>query len=220
MTVQFVTTVDSAAPDLSLVSRDDFKAEIKLDLRDTSNDAWIDRAIGQVSRSISSYCNRVFPREKLTDTIFIQQDPYPYQTPGGLDVLQLSRWPVIALDSVKQRLSAATLQTLTAGTDFVLNAGSGELIRLEPNGLASRWEALPTSVQYDAGFDAIPDDVAVAALRWLVWRWNERTRDPALKATQQPDLGTRSYYNGARNIGGLPDEIATLLDSYRVPVVY
>lgn len=221
MTVQTVTTIDTPANDLSLVTLEDIKAELKINDADTSNDDWLNRSIGQVSTSISSYCNRRFQRETLTDTIFIQQDPYPYQTPGGIVILQLSRWPVISLDSVKQRLSSATLLTLTADTDFKLDAANGAVIRLDPNGLAIRWESLPTSVQYAAGFDEIPDDVAIAALRWLVWRWNERTRDPTLKATQQPDLGTRSYWVGGPPMsGGVPQEIAALLDHYRVPVVY
>lgn len=221
MSVRYATVITSEANDLSLVDLETIKSELKIDEADTSSDDWLTRAIGQVSRSISQYCNRRFQRETLTDTIFIEHDAYPYQTPGGIVVLQLSRWPVITLQSVVQRFSSTTTQALVENTDFKQNGDSGELYRLDINGLLVRWETLPTTVVYEAGFDEIPDDVVVAALRWLVWRWSERTRDPTLRATQQPDYGTKSYWVGGPPMsGGVPQEIAALLDNYRVPVVY
>jgi hypothetical protein len=221
MTVTVISTVTSEADSTNLVELDEIKTELKIDPADTSNDEWLERAIGQVSRSISQYCNRKFAAETLIDLLHIQQDPYPYQTPGGVFALQLSRWPVMTLISVTQQLSSTTSQTLTRDTDFKLDAEIGRLFRFDPNGIIVRWEALPISVQYEAGFEEVPDDLVIAALRWLVWRWNERTRDPTLKATQQPDLGTRSYWVGGPPMsGGVPQEIAALLDNYRVPVVY
>jgi hypothetical protein len=221
MTVTTISTVTNEANSTDLVDLEEIKTELKIDPADTSNDAWLARAIGQVSRSISQYCNRKFAAETLIDLLHIQQDPYPYQTPGGVVALQLSRWPVMTLVSVTQQLSRTSSQTLTADTDFKLDGENGRLFRLDPSGIIVRWEALPLSVTYEAGFEDVPDDVAVAALRWLVWRWSERTRDPTLKATQQPDLGTRSYWVGGPPMsGGVPQEIAALLDNYRVPVVY
>lgn len=221
MTVTIVSAVQSAATDDSLVELDEIKSELKIDANDTSNDVWLERAIGQVSRSICSYCNRKFHVETMLDVFYVQQDPYPYQLPGGVLALQLARWPVKNLLGVTQRLSAATTHTLTEGTDFALDGGVGQLLRLDTNAGMTRWEALPVSVNYAAGFDNIPDDVVVAALRWMVWRWSERTRDPTLKATQQPDYGTKSYWVGGPPMsGGVPQEIAALLDNYRVPVIY
>lgn len=221
MTVQIVTAVTSAASDASLVDLETIKAELKIDDADTSNDPWLERAIAQVSRSITAYCNRQFAVETVKDSIFMQQETIPYQVPGGVVALQLSRWPVKQLQSVIQTLSATTTKTLVADTDFLLDANVGTLFRLDGSGAVTRWETNPLAVTYDTGFDEIPADVVVAALRWLVWRWNERTRDPTLKATQQPDFGTRSYWVGGPPMsGGVPQEIAALLDNYRVPVIY
>ena len=41
------------------------------------------------------YCNRTFQVEALRDLIYIQQDPFPWQVPGGVFALQLSRWPLV-----------------------------------------------------------------------------------------------------------------------------
>jgi hypothetical protein len=222
MTMIVVPSVISGATDDNLIDLDEIKSELKIDPDDTSNDVWLERTIGQVSRSISSYCNRRFHVERMQDAFYIQQDPYPYQVPGGVGVLQLSRWPVKTLESVTQRFSADSTNALTNGTDFALDGENGELLRLDSGtGINIRWEALPTTVLYSAGYDDIPDDVVVAALRWMVWRWSERTRDPTLKATQQPDYGTKSYWVGGPPMsGGVPQEIASLLNNYRSPVVY
>lgn len=67
----------------------------ELSVTDPSNDSFLSRAITQASSSIANYCNRVFAVEALQDQIFIQQDPYPWQVPGGVYPLQLSRWPLV-----------------------------------------------------------------------------------------------------------------------------
>ncbi len=69
--------------------------ELSITTNDTSNDAFLSRAITQASTAISNYCNRVFAVEAVQDQIFIQQDAYPFQVPGGVHALQLSRWPLV-----------------------------------------------------------------------------------------------------------------------------
>lgn len=220
MTVEVISTVVSAACNYNLVDLDTVKDELEIDASDSSRDTTIQRYIGQVSTSIRSYCDRLFQVETISDTIHIELDPYPYAVPGGVSVLQLSRWPVTRLASVTQATSISSTRTLTSGTDFRLNANYGQLIRLSTfTGVMVAWEALPVTVEYDAGFVDIPDDVVVAALRWIVLRWSERTRDPMLKAEQTPLGGTKSFWVGGPPMsGGIPQEIAALLDSYRPPV--
>lgn len=101
----YVTTVTSpatAVPDsggqpYDLVDMPTLKDDLGLKGSDTDSDNFLARAITQVSALIAHYCNRVFPVEGLTDLIYIDQDPYPYQTPGGLDPLPTSRWPIAGL---------------------------------------------------------------------------------------------------------------------------
>lgn len=69
--------------------------ELSLPTAAVDNDPFLSRAITQASAVIASYCKRVFAIEALQDLIYIQQDPYPWQTPGGVYPLQLTRWPII-----------------------------------------------------------------------------------------------------------------------------
>lgn len=163
MAVEIITTVTApatATPPAGPYDLTDLATvhdELNIPTSDTSNDAFLSRAITQCSAAINRYCNRVFQVEGLTDLIQIQQDPYPFQVPGGVFPLQLSRWPLITVGTVTQTIaganSAAPTQTLVLGTDYTIDYKKGWLIRLDQfTGVAVKWEAMPVTVPYTAGF--------------------------------------------------------------------
>lgn len=101
MAVEVITTVLVAATSTppagpyDLTDLNTVHDELSVKDGDTSNDAFLSRAITQSSIAIANYCNRVFQVEAVQDQIFIQQDPFPWQVPGGVYPLQLSRWPLV-----------------------------------------------------------------------------------------------------------------------------
>lgn len=148
-----ITTVLSAAKSQDLTDLATAKDELRLLPANTADDSWLRRAISNVSASVATYCQRVFLPELIEDVLDFQQDPYPYQTPGGVSSLQLSRWPVVALVSVEQITSPGNREELTDGTDFRLNAELGELVKLNRyTGAASTWDTMPLVIRYAAGF--------------------------------------------------------------------
>lgn len=154
MGISIVSTVSSAAAGFALTDLSTAKDEIAV--TDTTDDAWLTRAIAQVSRSVMNYCSRTFWPESLSDLCYIEQDPYPYQTPGGVAPLQLSRFPLLSMSSVLQTIALNTTQALVSGTDFTVDNDRGQLIRLNPfTGVATTWEALPVTAAYTAGFGAV-----------------------------------------------------------------
>jgi hypothetical protein len=64
------------------------------------SDGFLQRAITQVSTEAGLFCNRVFPVETLLDQIWLQRDAYPQVVTGGLNPLQLSRWPITSVASL------------------------------------------------------------------------------------------------------------------------
>jgi hypothetical protein len=64
------------------------------------SDAFLQRSITQVSTEAALFCNRVFPVETLLDQIWLQRDAYPQVVTGGLNPLQLSRWPITSAASL------------------------------------------------------------------------------------------------------------------------
>jgi hypothetical protein len=93
-TVLVAATATAPAGPYDLTDLKTVYDELNLPASNTADAAFLQRAITQASQVIASYCNRVFAVEALQDQIFIQQDPYPWQVPGGVYPLQLSRWPL------------------------------------------------------------------------------------------------------------------------------
>lgn len=157
MSYSVIPTVLADAVSYNLTDLATAKSELSLKAADTSQDIWLTNiAIPQVSSSVQEHCKRPFVPLQLQDAFDIEQDPYPYQTPGGFRALQLSVWPVLGLISVVQTLALDTPQVLTLGVDFRLDAGAGQLERLNPfTGVVTTWEALPVTVTYTAGFGVL-----------------------------------------------------------------
>jgi hypothetical protein len=277
----------------------------ELNITDTKSDDFLQRGISQASQIIRNECNRTFQVETVQDVLYIQQDPYPFQVPGGVFALQLSRWPLVdaapvnftgnlhgtttvdglvaapgsslagiaegslifapvslagvpvteniapgtivasvnvsggsltlsaaalasgaaqALNtglSVVQTIAAGVGQLLTYGTDFTVDADRGWLIRLDTfTGIAVKWEALPTTVIYQAGFPTIPYDLVEATLRYVTLRYSARGRDPMLRAQDTQGLGRQEWWvGGPPKSGNVPEELVGVIDRYRVPVI-
>lgn len=154
-----VTTVLCGAKDQDLTDLATVKDEMSLTSQNTSNDGWLRRAVRNVSGVIATYCQRTFMPELVEDSFDIQQDPYPYQTPGGFSMLQLSRWPIVELISVELVTSLGSRETLTEGEHFRLNRETGELQRLNRyTGVGGTWDAMPVIVRYVGGYGLTVDE--------------------------------------------------------------
>lgn len=155
MKTSITTRVLSSAASYNLTLLATVKDELSLKSADTSNDVWITRAIGQASTAVMNYTNRVFAPEMVQDYLTIERSRS--QVPGGQWLLQLSRWPVLAIASLVQASSMlGTTTTLVEGTDFRVDYDTGELYRTDSStGMDTAWEALPVTVKYVAGFGAI-----------------------------------------------------------------
>jgi hypothetical protein len=196
------------------------KDELLIQESNTSYDVWIARQIQRQSAAVQNYCDRVFASEGLQDQIWLQSDAYPYQVPGQVAPLQLSRWPVSGVTSVTVNQGNQIIQTLTLGTDFALDMDQGQLTRLNVwTGFPTYWDSCPTTVQFQGGFEIIPADVEEAVLRLIAGAYQARTRDPLLKEEEQPGLGRKVYWIPNARESQFDPEVAEMLDKYRVPTI-
>ena len=137
-------------------------------------------------------------------------------------MLQLSRWPIVAVTSVTEDGT-----NLTAGTDFILDPTNGRLIRLHCDGRPRRWCAASVVATYQAGYvlpgdttgaaRTLPYDLEDAVCRLVATRWAERRRDPFVVEESVVGVGSTKYVTAGPN-GNMPPDVADLLDNYRVPV--
>ncbi len=132
-TVLVAATAQAPAGPYDLTTLDVVKSELSIPAGDLSKDAFLIRAITQASIAIASYCNRVFQAEVIQDQFFIDQYAYPWQIPGGVGELALSRWPLPATgvatftgNGKSSRLvtNASSTQGLTVGMPIFASDGS------------------------------------------------------------------------------------------------
>jgi hypothetical protein len=228
-TVVKAATATAPAGPYDLTDLATVKDELKIPTSDTASDNFLSRAVTQVSAEIGLYCARVFAVETIQD-LFYLASAYPWGggyaafahgAPRAVQPLQLSRWPLQSVAYAVTTNASGVDTTLVDGTDFQSDPARGQLIRLNATtGNPRPWEPYTTTVVYQAGYPAIPADLTKAALKLVTQRWIERGRDPSLRSQDQPGLGTQTWWVGSIPgvKGAYTEDIATILDFYRVPV--
>lgn len=239
MSLSRVLTVTVPATARSLVDLATWKDD--WGIRGGDDDAFLSRAILRCSAAAENYCNRSFGVETLVETIYLERDPFPYQIPGGVRWLQLSRWPLVAVSSVTQAdAGTSTVLTVfpsadaTVPADYRVMAAAGQLIRLDAFGEQMNWPAVRFDIVYQAGYilpgqsasdfpgaETLPADIEDAVGRMVYSRYAERKRDPFIKAETVEGVGRTEYIVGNPNQGdggNLSPDVEDLLNNYRVPV--
>lgn len=215
-----ILTVITAAPSYDLVLLDDVHTELGIATGDTSNDVWFGKAITRISATVSKYCKRVFQLETVNETIYPQLDAYPSQVPGRVQPLQLARWPVADVTSVNVFDVQGNAIPYTLGTDYVLKADEGQLIKLNPfNGHQSSWDPVPTAVVYQAGYATIPEDLQGAVLDLISSAFANRGQDAMLMSITEQGVERRFWVETGKD-GRFPPKIREVLDDYRVPTAF
>lgn len=222
MGAQVVTTVVTPASTFDLVQLSDVKLELKIPSQTTADDAWLAKKITSVSKTIAKYCNRTFPLQTYQDLFFPNRGIRPFHSIGRFPILQLAQWPVTGITSivVAPGPTSAYDVTLTADVDYYLDGDPGQVIRLsELTGLNTEWQAFPTTVIYQAGFEDIPEDLQDVALQMVAGRYQTRGINPMTKRINQPTgIGELEYWVPNTPQGAFPPAISEVLDFYRVPV--
>ncbi|MBI1209662.1 MAG: hypothetical protein GC191_20560 [Azospirillum sp.] len=193
-------TVTTPAASQDLTDVDAVKAA--LGISGTDDDDWLAVLVRQASGAIARFCNRTFVTETVTETFRLSRPAFE---------LSLARFPVVDVTSI-----VADGETLD-DADFEVDADPGILRRLDGNDELATWCGKVT-VTYSAGFATIPSDVAAAAIALVRFLYHRRSTDP----------WTRSVVAGNINLAlnadlsgpdGLPREVTSLLDPFRLPAV-
>jgi len=208
-----VTTVVTAASSYDLVLLRDLKADLAV--KDSSQDAFLKRAISMCSAAVAQYCNRVIVAETVKDTMLIPETLRKSYQRASIGTMQASRWPIGVITSITED---GTL--LVNGVDFTVDAENGQFIRLNPDsGLQVSWPAKPVVSIYVGGFNPIPFDIQDAVTRLVKSRIYARDRDPLLKADEVDGIGRQEFWVDTSGSGNMPPDVADLLDNYRVNII-
>lgn len=202
------------AASLALVTLDQAKATLGIDMIDTSQDAALQTQINQVSAAIHRYVDRILVRQGYRD-----QFRYVCNWMRLGEPLALWQYP-IALDENGDPIAIIVQDGSTVDAAlYEANDERGLLYSIDAAG-AYGWTGLLIAVDYTAGYDPIPDDVQAAALDWLTARWHSEGRDPSLRSETIPDLLAQTYAGAdPMNASGIPGTARDLLTSYVRPAL-
>jgi hypothetical protein len=211
-----LTTIVTPATSTLLTDVPTFKSELKI--TGSADDAWIARAIGAASAAIQNYCNRIFAAQTIQDQFWFEKDSWPRIVRDDIARLQLSDWPIISVTSVTEGANAVAL---VEGTDFLIDAPKGQLIRLNQFGNPHDWRCSPVVAVYQAGYATIPGDVAEAAILLVKMSWFARERDNMLREENTEGVYQATYWfaSGPGGEGDLPVDVTDKIKRYRIPVV-
>jgi hypothetical protein len=208
-----ISTVIVPAASNWLVSLDDALDELGLTSDGSTQDTQVGRMISRVSAAISTYCDRVFVRQSYRDQ-FRYAACFDWGKP-----LMLSQAPIAVDEDGDLVLIVSEDGTAVAAAEWEANRSAGTLYRLDSAAGVSAWSGSLVVVDYDAGFDVIPEDLQAAALEWMGVRWATRGRDPALRSLSIPDVVAETYFDPAAAssgaAAGMPSTIRNTLDQYR-----
>jgi len=168
----------------------------------SAQDALLEEVIAGVSARMQSFLHRRIVAEDLIAEL--------YDGPRG-DTLTLRAFPVQDPGALVVREGGVVV----ASSEYVVRAPAGQIVRVS-NGEAGSWERgrLNVSVDYQAGYDEVPEDLALAATRQAAYVSLET---PAGNAGRLGNRGTALETGGSSEYvttEWLPGVLATL-EGYR-----
>jgi hypothetical protein len=206
-----------AAPDLTLLTKEELRLAIRLAPDDMSKDATL-AFIGRRAASSVAIASK-FRRDvskPLTVRAESVQDTFHLRYP--VDELMLSRRFVSSISSLTENGSVLT------DADFVVLPESG-LVKRRQSGCDVWWPRGEHVIEYVAGFATVPDELKEGISELVQIRYSEGGRDPLAKSVRVdiPDVEEREigywvgHVPGSDSGGPLPESVATKLSWLILP---
>ena len=192
----------TAADSLDLTTLASAKEE--MGVTGTSDDGMIARWIREESAKIASYCNRVFGREEIRETI---------QVHDRVLRIALRRRPVELITLITE--DGEDIDP----ANYILNAPAGVVNRVSDVGCPMPFARGPLIVEYWGGYSLIgslPYELESACLVALGDRWRTKDRDAALRRIEIPGVATEEYAVTPQwAASGLLPEVEALVAAHR-----
>ncbi len=169
--------VQTGTPTVEPVSVDQARTWLRIDGNGE------DETIGMLIRAARRFIERRTNRALISSTWTLTLDRFPAYCLGDpiaqlAPTIQLPRGPVTAVNAVKYVDTAGVLQTMAAGTDYLVDL-TREPVRIAPAWGKSwpfaRLQPAAISVDFTAGYANaadVPEDLTLA-LRLLVGHWDQ-----------------------------------------------
>jgi hypothetical protein len=217
--------VTTPAADRQLLSMAELRTAAKTTSR--ADDANLKLVGLQIANAIAGICKVVssggniptLRKETLTETFRLASPGDPIV--GGAfrftrhsfttcETITLSRRPILSIASVTE------WGCVLDPCQYEVDSGAGTITRLYHDRYG-HWRPGKIVVVYDGGWDTVPDDLKLAAIRGLQKIWFTDLKDPLLRSKTIPGVITKDYWNP--QVSGvitqaLPDDVVAMLRPY------
>jgi hypothetical protein len=192
------------ADDLNLLTIEELRTAVGLAIDDPSQDEKLEPLGLRVAAMIAATCNvpsdgvspPTLPNEDLKETLRIT---------SSTATITLSRRPIGAITSLVSAGSA-----LTRDVDYEVDSASGQLLRLY-NDQPSCWACGKLVIEYDAGFETVPDGLKAIAAQLAGGYWADDGVDPMEKSLDIPDVIATTRWVDAGADPQMPADILNAL---------
>lgn len=197
------------AADRNLLAIEDLRSAAGLDADDSSQDPALSKLGLRVSDLIAQECS-VAPAGIAPPTLKQETVAQTFRLSCAVSMLLLARRFVASVTSV-----AVNGEAVDASA-FELDAGAG-LLRRVCNGRFGLWQPATIVVTYVAGFQAVPNDLALAAATAVQEQWSAVNRDPLLKRDRVEGVGEQEFWVGGIGAkeSAFSSTVQAMLDPYR-----
>lgn len=194
-------TVTTAATDLTLLTVAERRAAVGV--ADASRDAELLTLEARVAAAITAACkvarNGTVPPTLRLETLTETLRP----TVERCEII-LSRRPIVSVTSITED------GTAVVAADYEIESGAGMLRRLsgdEP----TIWAAAKIVVVYVAGWATVPEELKLAAAKFMQAEIQQGTRDPMLKSKTTEGVSSYEWWVDPTNDSVIPAEVMDIL---------
>jgi len=219
-------TVTAFADSYDLTVLETVKAELGIELSDTSQDSNLTRLIHETSAAISKICNRVFAEETVSE-VFRNLGDRAWDGRIGersYESIILRRRPISSITSVFED------DIEVDPSEYECDFESGILYKLTEDDFRTTWAGNKVTVTYVAGWlllDDLPYDIERACLLWIKnflaqAKKGDGTGDTSIRVEDVPGLMRKEYFSTSQmNSNSMsispynpPQEVMVLLSGY------
>src|SRR6266571_2374742 len=195
-------SVTTAAADRSLLTLAELRAAAGVP--DNSRDAELTTLGARVAAAITAAC-QVARGGAVPPTLRLETLTETHHNDRHRAEIVLSRRPVVSVTSVTE------IDTVLTSADYEIEAGTGLLRRLAA-GRPWCWPCRKVVIVYQAGWQTVPDDLKLAAAKFVQAEWQQGSRDPLLRRVKVEGISEREYWVDPTKDSVIPAEVMDILE--------
>lgn len=217
MAFESFITVQAAAADRGLLTIEQLRAAVGA--TNNSSDTTLNALGARVSAAIMKACRVVsdgvhpptLRKETIVETFrrpsFWANGSWPFADSEKMrHALILARAPAVSVASIMADATALDV------SQFELRAADGIVVRLSGD-QPTAWLNWKIVVTYDAGYDVVPDDLALIASQFVQILWWQDGRDPNKKVDAVDGIGRGEWFANPHTGDLVPPALLGALDA-------